>query len=126
MTTDDQKQIMLDAVDIASSKWKAAFNRGDAAGCAAQYESSAVMQAKPFGTFYGTSEIHTFWQQLIDDGFANVKYVNSQVKIIDETSAVLTSDWIMNKASGVIYRELWVLQADGTAKLREDNFEATK
>ncbi len=31
----------------------------------------------------------------------------------------------MNKASGVIHKELWVLQPDGTAKLREDYFEAT-
>ena len=30
----------------------------------------------------------------------------------------------MNKAHGVIHRELWVLQEDGSAKLREDNFEA--
>ena len=27
----------------------------------------------------------------------------------------------MNKARGVIHQELWVLQEDGTAKLREDN-----
>jgi hypothetical protein len=31
----------------------------------------------------------------------------------------------MNKASGVIHKELWVLQEDGAAKLREDDFEAT-
>ncbi|ESA32587.1 hypothetical protein N836_25055 [Leptolyngbya sp. Heron Island J] len=30
----------------------------------------------------------------------------------------------MNKAHGVIHKELWVLQVDGTAKLREDIFEA--
>ena len=30
----------------------------------------------------------------------------------------------MNKAQGVIHKELWVLQSDGTAKLREDDFEA--
>jgi len=30
----------------------------------------------------------------------------------------------MNKADGVIHKELWVLQADGTTKLREDDFEA--
>jgi len=30
----------------------------------------------------------------------------------------------MNKAGGVIHKELWVLQEDGNAKLREDDFEA--
>jgi len=30
----------------------------------------------------------------------------------------------MNNASGVVHKELWVLQADGNAKLREDDFEA--
>lgn len=44
--------------------------------------------------------------------------------MIDETSALLTSDWKMNKANGVIYKELWVMQEDGSAKLREDDFEA--
>ena len=31
----------------------------------------------------------------------------------------------MNKASGVIHKELWVIQEDGSAKLREDHFEVT-
>jgi hypothetical protein len=30
----------------------------------------------------------------------------------------------MNKASGVIHKELWVMLDNGTAKLREDDFEA--
>jgi len=30
----------------------------------------------------------------------------------------------MNKTAGVIHKELWVLQADGSAKLRDDDFEA--
>ena len=29
----------------------------------------------------------------------------------------------MNKAAGTISKELWILQNNGTAKLREDNFE---
>ena len=31
----------------------------------------------------------------------------------------------MNKAAGTISKELWVLQKDGSAKLRVDNFEVT-
>jgi len=116
---------LLDAVREASSKWKAAFNSGDGAGCAAQYEQHAVMHAKPIGTFTGRAEIEAFWKKLIGDGFADVEYLDPKIEAVDETSAVLTSGWKMNKAAGVIHRELWVLQEDGSAKLREDDFEVT-
>ena len=124
MTTLKQRETVIDAVNLASSAWKSAFNSGDASGCAKQYEANAVMHARPFGTFTGSTEIQSFWQKLIDDGFSNVEYVNPKIEVIDETSAILTSDWKMNKASGVIHKELWVLQGDGTAKLHEDDFEA--
>ena len=123
MITEDKKQIVLSALKEASEKWKAAFNMGNAEGCASQYESDAVMTAKPFGTFNGTEEIKAFWQKLIDDGFAEVDYINPEIEVIDESSAVLSSGWKMNKAKGVITKELWVLQSDGTAKLRIDEFE---
>ncbi len=125
MTTELQKTAVLNAVEKASSQWVSAFNSGDAAGCASQYEKAAVMQARPFGTFSGTAEIQGFWQKLIDDGFSDVEYLDPQIDVIDETSAILTSGWKMNNASGVIHKELWVIQQDGAAKLREDDFEAT-
>ncbi|MEO0536851.1 MAG: nuclear transport factor 2 family protein [Cyanobacteria bacterium P01_A01_bin.123] len=124
MLTQEQKSAVLQATQKASEQWKSAFNSGNAAGCAAQYEKNAVMLAKPFGTFTGTAEIQAFWQKLIDDGFSDVDYLKPRIEVIDETSAVLTSDWKMNNAKGVIHKELWVLQEDGTAKLREDDFEA--
>ena len=123
MTEQSQQAIQV-ALKAASERWKNAFNSGDAAGCAAQYEADAVMHARPFGTFTGTAEITAFWQQLIDGGYSDVEYVEPQVKVVDETSAILSSKWKMNKASGIITHELWVLQADGSAKLREDDFEA--
>ena len=82
------------------------------------------MVATPFGTFIGRADIEVFWRKLIDDGFAEVEYVEPTIEVIDDKSAVLTSKWRMNKAHGIITRELWVLQADGTALLREDHFEA--
>ena len=124
MLSEEKKQVVLDALKQASEKWKTAFNSGDAEGCAAQYESDAVMTAKPFGTFKGTEEIRAFWQKLIDDGFSDVEYIDPKIDIVDEGSAVLSSGWKMNNASGVITKELWVLQSDGTAKLRIDEFEA--
>ncbi|WP_421782074.1 YybH family protein [Kiloniella litopenaei] len=119
MTTD-----LKTAVINASEKWKAAFNSGDAAGCAACYEADAVMVATPFGTYSGHSEIQSFWQNLIDNGFTDVDYLDPDITVLDDTSVLLTSGWKMNKAHGVITRELWVLQDDGTMALREDHFEA--
>ena len=123
MITHEQKQNMLNALKDASEKWKTAFNTGNAEGCAAQYESNAEMTATPFGTFKGTEQIKAFWQKLIDDGFSDVEYINPQIEVIDENSAILSSGWKMNNAKGVITKEPWVLQSDGTAKLRVDDFE---
>ncbi|MEW5251382.1 nuclear transport factor 2 family protein [Microbulbifer sp. 2201CG32-9] len=121
---EEQRKDVLHALKVASEKWKAAFNSGNAEGCASQYEADAVMTAKPFGEFRGTEEIRVFWQKLIDDGFCDVEYINPEIEIIDDNSAILSSGWKMNKAKGVITKELWVLQKDGTAKLRIDEFEA--
>ena len=123
--TENEKNIVLSAVNVASSIWKSSFNAGDAAGCAGQYEEDATMRAEPFGTFVGRKDIQAFWQSLIDQGYSDVDYVEPELEVIDSSSAILKSNWKMNKASGVIYKEIWVLQADGSAKLRDDYFEAT-
>lgn len=119
-------QLVESATRAASARWKESFNKGDAAGCAACYEADAEMIATPFGTFVGRAQIEAFWQKLIADGFAEVDYVDPQIEVIDDRSAVLTSGWKMNKGQGVITRELWVLQANGTALLKEDHFEAVQ
>ena len=124
MTTQEQKLAVLNAVKQASEQWKNAFNSGNAAGCAAQYTENAVMHARPFGTFNGTEAILGFWSKLIGDGFTGVEYIDPVIEVIDEKSAILKSGWKMNKAQGVIHKELWVVQEDGTAKLVEDDFEA--
>lgn len=120
---DEQEAKVLAAVQAASRQWMAAFNAGDAAGCAANYEEDAVMVVRPFGTFAGRREIQAFWEKIIADGFADVEYVEPDIKVVDETSAVLSSKWRMNKAHGIITKELWVVQDDGIALLREDEFE---
>ena len=120
----ERREILIQAVNKASAKWKSAFNLGDAVECANQYAEAAVMKASFWGVFRGTAEIQAFWQQAIDRGLTDVEYHNVQIEIVDETSAVLTADWTMNLLRGVIHRELWVLQADGRAKLLEDYFEA--
>ena len=122
MTELDKRQL-LEAVRTASRAWQASFNRGDAAGCAAAYEDEAVMTASPFGTFRGRAEIQAFWQQIIDQGYSDVTYIDPRLEPVGDDHVLLSSAWRMNKAHGVITRELWVIQEDGGAKLREDAFE---
>ena len=125
MMTNEQNKTVLEAINTASTQWKLAFNAGNSSGCAEHYEKDAVMHARPFGTFTGTTEIQRFWQQIMNDGYANVEYIDPKIEVVDETSGMLTSGWKMNKAEGVIHKEHWVLQEGGIAKLREDDFEVT-
>lgn len=111
------------AVATASKSWKDAFNAGDAAGAAALYEDDAVMVVKPFGTFTGKKEIRAFWTDIIAKGFDNVVYSNTVTTVLDAQSARVAADWAMNNANGIITNELWVVQPDGRALLREDHFE---
>jgi ketosteroid isomerase-like protein len=116
-------QLLLDAVKKASEGWKASFNRGDAQGCASFYEENAIMNASPLGSFHGKQEIEQFWKKLIDDHFSEVEYIDPKIEIIDDVSATITGNWKMNKAHGVLHEEYWVVQSDGSAKLRRDHFE---
>ncbi len=105
------------------AEWKSAFNSGNAEGCAACYEENALMVVKPFGEFKGRDEIRAFWADLISKGFADVSYTDAKVEVLDEATAVISASWSMNNAKGIITKELWVLQEDGSALLREDHFE---
>ncbi|MEO8206489.1 MAG: isochorismatase [Chthoniobacterales bacterium] len=119
------QETVLEAVKKGSALWQAAFNAGDAAGCASAYEIDAVIEARPLGTFRGSGEILGLWATLIADGYVEVEYSDTKIAVMDDTSAILTGEWKMNNASGVIHKELWVMQDDGTAKMREDNIEVT-
>lgn len=115
------------AVATASRQWRDAFNAGDAAGAAAMYEADAIMVAAPFGTFEGREAIEAFWTQLIEAGFDDVVYANTTTVVSqDLATAEVSASWRMNTAHGVITRELWALQPDGTALLREDHFEVAQ
>ena len=112
---------LITAVKAASSRWIDAFNSGNAAATA-QYEADAVMTATPFGTFNGHEEIQPFWENLIAQGFDDVRYIETSLTVVDENTAIVASNWKMNKASGIITNETWAIQADGTAKLSVDEF----
>lgn len=111
------------AVLTASNKWKEAFNSGDASKCAALYETNAVMNAEPLGIFIGRVQIQTFWKIMVKSGYKDLVHLDPKVEVIGEKSAILSCDWTMNKAWGVINSELWVIQSDGSVRLREGHFE---
>lgn len=103
--------------------WQIAFNNQDATGCAAQYCADCVMEAKPLGVFKGRDEIQACWQQIIDQGFADVTYANVKWQQAEDQGYILTSSWEMNNAFGVVHKEHWVIEADGKARLKSDSFE---
>ena len=42
------------------------------------------MQAVPFGIYCGRDTIRIFWRQLIDDGYRELTYLNTHIKVINE------------------------------------------
>lgn len=119
---------MTKAIETAAFEtlalWQGAFNAGDPDGCAECYEEDALMVATPFGEFRGRAQIRAFWADLISKGFSDVAYSDTRAEVQDDASVVISSNWTMNNAHGRITKELWVMQDDGTALLREDRFEA--
>ena len=81
------------------------------------------MLARPFGEFVGREQIEAFWQQIMDQGFADVDYTEMEWVPEGDDGYILTSNWTMNKAYGVVHREHWQIQADGMARLSYDEFE---
>ena len=122
----EQEDKLRVAVETASQKWMDAVNAGSAEGAASVYEDDAYMEVKPFGVYKGKAEIQKFWADIVSKGMKDVEYYNTTLSVIDATAAVISSDWKMNVAKGNITKELWVLQPDGSALLREDYFEATE
>ncbi|NRF29686.1 nuclear transport factor 2 family protein [Vibrio coralliilyticus] len=116
-------QSVLEACQAGIEAWKAAFNRQDAKGCAEQYAEGTTMIAKPFGTFEGCEQIQAFWQNIIDQGFSDVSYTDTTWEKVDDNNYILSSKWTMNKAFGVVHKEVWTLQEDGKARLTYDEFE---
>lgn len=114
---------VLDLCKEGISAWKKAFNNQDAAGCAAQYTEDCIMEAKPLGVFKGRKEILGCWQNIIEQGFANVEYSNVKWEAAEDGGYILTSNWEMNKAFGVVHREHWIIEQDGKARLKSDSFE---
>ncbi|MDO6612028.1 nuclear transport factor 2 family protein [Shewanella sp. 1_MG-2023] len=114
---------ILAACKKGIAAWQVAFNHQDAKACAAQYQQNCIMTARPFGVFEGREAIEAFWQGIMDQGFNQVDYTQVTWEAEGESGYILTSQWTMNKAFGVVHRELWVVEADGRARLASDEFE---
>ncbi|MGL5306675.1 MAG: hypothetical protein ACRC91_00145 [Aeromonas sp.] len=114
---------VLTACKQGIEAWQIAFNQQDAKGCAEQYCDTTIMHARPFGIFEGKGAIEDFWQGIIDQGFKDVVYTNVHWEPVGQNGYVLTADWQMNKAFGVIHKEHWVVEEDGKARLDSDDFE---
>lgn len=114
---------VLAACKQGIAQWQQAFNQQNAAGCAAQYCENSVMNAVPFGEFKGREAIQAFWQNIIEQGYQDVAYTNVKWEAAGDNGYILTSSWTMNKAYGVVHREHWIIEADGKARLIDDEFE---
>ncbi|CAM3734912.1 YybH family protein [Parendozoicomonas haliclonae] len=114
---------VLELCQEGIAAWQQAFNRQDAAGCAAQYKEGTKMHAQPFGDFEGREAIQAFWQNIMDQGFADVDYTDVKWEQVDDNGYLLSASWTMNKAYGVVHREHWAIDDDGKARLVSDHFE---
>lgn len=118
--------IAIAQVRAVSKAWIASFNRGDVDACVAAYTADATMEAKPMGTFSGTAAIDGFWRPLVADGAGQLVYRNTELRLVDERTVLLSANWSMNIGGGVITEERWVRQGDGRWLLVFDAFEMTE
>ncbi len=118
-------QHILTACQEGISGWQQAFNQGNAAGCADHYAPDAIMVAKPFepDTYTGREQIRAFWQNIINQRYAEVTYQDVTWEAEGIDGYILTAKWTMNKAFGAVHREHWKIQPDGKARLVYDEFE---
>jgi ketosteroid isomerase-like protein len=106
----------------ASHAWVAAFNRGELDYCADTYTPSALLEAKPFGTYAGREAIRSFWLELMSKGAKELNYECIKAEQLDAQTVLLSASWTMNIGGGVITLERWE-DHNGQWMLAEDRFE---
>ncbi|WP_396271280.1 nuclear transport factor 2 family protein [Ideonella sp.] len=106
----------------SSQIWVDAFNRGDLAHCADTYTETALLEAKPFGTFNGREAIRAFWADLLSKGARQLNYEHIKLDQLDARTMILSARWTMNIGGGVISVERWE-EINGRWMLTEDRFE---
>lgn len=119
------QHLIKEEVLKASNNWISNFNNGNIAKIKSAYSKNATLSAKPFGTFKGQNAISKFWNSLIKSGVTNLKYTNLKVKVLHNSKAIITSQWLMNTGKGIVTNETWV-KLNGIWKLEHDQFEFTE
>jgi len=108
-----------------SQNWISNFNKANFQKCIDAYTEDSIMIVKNVGEFKGKLEIAGFWTELTKTA-NHIEYSNTNIKVIDENTIHLSSDWKMNIGEGVITLEEWKKQNDGSWKLTQDEFEVLK
>ncbi len=108
-----------------TNAWVENFNKGNVQYCIDAYTDNAVMIIKEVGEFKGKVAISTFWNDLTKNA-NHIEYSNTNIKLINEKTVHLDSDWKMNIGEGIITLEEWVKQDDGSWKLTQDEFQILK
>lgn len=120
----ETKAIIVDFKQYTNA-WIENFNKGNVQYCIDAYEENAVMVIKEVGEFKGKEAIAAFWNDLTKN--ANyIEYSNTNIKVINENTIHLDSEWKMNIGEGIITLEEWIKQADGSWKLSQDEFQILK
>jgi ketosteroid isomerase-like protein len=114
--------IILEEIIKASMEWTNGFNSGNSTICGNGYSKDATMNAMPFASLNGKSNIEGFWKKLIADGAKNLTYHNPTFAVKTDVCAVLSSQWSMNIGEGKIYQEKWE-KVDGKWLLTYDEFK---
>lgn len=117
--------LILEQVIKASIEWIKGFNSGKKEVCANGYASNATMNATPFGSLHGKTNIEIFWKKLIDDGATNLTYHTPTFSAKTNNSVLLSSLWSMNIGEGKIYQEKWE-KTKNKWVLTYDEFELLK
>ncbi len=108
-----------------TNAWVENFNKGNVQYCIDAYTDNAVMIIKEVGEFKGKVAISAFWNDLTKNA-NHIEYSNTNIKLINEKTVHLDSDWKMNIGEGIITLEEWVKQDDGSWKLTQDEFQILK
>ncbi len=119
------KDMILKDFKQYTRAWIENFNKGNIEYCINAYTEDAIMNIKNVGEFKGKEAIANFWSELTQK--ANyIEYSNTNIKVLDEKTIHLDSDWKMNIGEGIITLEEWIKQEDGSWKLFKDAFEIKK
>ena len=119
------KELIIEDFKKYTLAWIENFNKGNVEYCINAYVDDAVMVVKNVGEFKGKEAIEAFWNETTKAA-NHIEYSNTNIKVIDEKTVHLDSNWKMNIGEGIITLEEWVKQEDGSWKLVQDEFEILK